>query len=286
MYYASASASTSAAISKEIPKKDQPNVSILDLDVPESEQEALPDVDDEIKKRLQVIKQPLVPEEVQSVSDIGKRLANLKGIPFREHNNIDALNKVDKRTEQEKTNDIMKQFLEENEIDSNAAGAAMNDFDADEDPIKSIERRLAALKGTPTTSDNNKSHSNDENEDEETATNKIVKQVRSHSLFKSRFRNKKIEIQNYSQYLEAAKLPNSELTPEEKEYVESIKPTEDTEELPWCTICNEDATIRCEGCDDDLFCRACFQEIHADDEEYREHRTKKFVAKEENIGNV
>lgn len=184
IYYASVSPSTSAAVSKESPKKEQPNVSILDLDVPASEQEALPDVDDEIKKRLQVIKQPLVPEEVQSVSEIGKRLANLKGIPFKEHNNIDALNKVDKRTEQEKTNDMMKQFLEENEIDSNAAGAAMNDFDSDDDPIKSIERRLAALKGTPTTSEDNKSHSNDENEDEETATNRIVKRVISHNPFK------------------------------------------------------------------------------------------------------
>lgn len=154
-------------------------MSILDLDVPEDEKEALPDVDDEIKKRLQGIKQPLVPEETQSVSDVGKRLANLKGTPFRENNNIDALNKVDKRTEQEKSNDLMKQFLEENEIDnsSNAGAVGTNDFDADDDPIKSIERRLAALKGTPAASDENKSHSNDENEDEETTTNKIVQRV-------------------------------------------------------------------------------------------------------------
>lgn len=155
--------------------------------MPESEQEALPDVDEEIKKRLHVIKQITCdkPEEVQSVSDIGKRLADLKGVPFKEHNNIDALNKVDKRTEQEKSNDLIKQFWEENEIDNGpnaASGAATNDFDIDDDPIRSIERRLAALKGTPTTSDENKSHSNDENEDEETVTNKIVKRVKSHNL--------------------------------------------------------------------------------------------------------
>lgn len=88
------------------------------------------------------------------------------------------------------------------------------------------------------------------------------------------------------QYLEEAKLPNSDLTPEEKEYVESIKPTGDTEELPWCTICNEDATIRCDGCDGDLFCRGCFKEIH-DDEEYRAHKTKPYVAPpEKKIKNV
>lgn len=153
--------------------------------MPAAEQEALPDVDDEIKKRLQGIKQPLIPDEVQSVSDIGKRLANLKGVPFKEHNNIDALNKIDKRTEQEKSNDLMKQFWEEHEIKngSNAAAAATNDFDIDDDdPIKSIERRLAALKGTPAKSDD-KSHSNDENEDEETATKRIVKRVRSYNPF-------------------------------------------------------------------------------------------------------
>lgn len=88
------------------------------------------------------------------------------------------------------------------------------------------------------------------------------------------------------QYLEEAKLPNSELSPEEKEYVESIKPDDDTDELPWCAICNEDAIVRCLDCDGDLFCAACFKEIHADDEEYREHKTKKYVAKEKKIENV
>lgn len=84
----------------------------------------------------------------------------------------------------------------------------------------------------------------------------------------------------HTQYLDEAALPDSDLTPEEKEFVNSIKPEQPAEELPWCTICNEDATIRCLGCDGDLFCRPCFNEIHANDEEYMEHRTKSFVPKE------
>lgn len=77
--------------------------------------------------------------------------------------------------------------------------------------------------------------------------------------------------------MEEAKLPDANLTPEEKEFVDSVKPTSaDQEELPWCTICNEDAVIRCIGCDGDLFCRSCFKEIHANDEEYREHPTKSY----------
>lgn len=45
---------------------------------------------------------------------------------------------------------------------------------------------------------------------------------------------------------------------------------EEEEELPWCTICNEDAKFRCNDCGDDLFCQRCLKECH-DEFDLKDH---------------
>ena len=52
-------------------------------------------------------------------------------------------------------------------------------------------------------------------------------------------------------------------------------PEPEPEELPWCVICNEDARLRCLDCGGDLYCGACWRELHSDRED-RGHRTETF----------
>ena len=50
------------------------------------------------------------------------------------------------------------------------------------------------------------------------------------------------------------------------------------QELPWCSICNEDAVVRCvKGCDGDLFCSTCFRECH-DEMDLKDHKAVSYKA--------
>ena len=49
----------------------------------------------------------------------------------------------------------------------------------------------------------------------------------------------------------------------------------DGDELPWCCMCNGNATLRCADCEGDLYCRTCYRKTHADGE-LRSHRTSGF----------
>lgn len=156
--------------------KIDPSGSVLDAPIPTEEN--LPDVDDEIKKRLEVVKQPINDLDKDfSDRSIAERLANIKGVPHKEYDHRTMLNAVDKRTEQEKANDLVAQFMQEVSLDEAAK-------EAYEDPIKSIERRLAALKGSPIDSpaEQTGQTSSPEEPDEDILAKKIAEKVSPYIL--------------------------------------------------------------------------------------------------------
>ena len=55
-----------------------------------------------------------------------------------------------------------------------------------------------------------------------------------------------------------AATPDTVILPKKKEEEEE---KEEDDELPWCTVCNENATKRCLDCDE-LFCELCVKKIH------------------------
>ncbi|RNA28551.1 abscission ut checkpoint regulator isoform X2 [Brachionus plicatilis] len=62
------------------------------------------------------------------------------------------------------------------------------------------------------------------------------------------------------------KLVNNML--EEAEF--SLKKDE-IDEDEWCCLCNDDATIKCSDCDDDLYCKRCFKHTHSSGE-FKNHQ--------------
>uniref|UniRef100_A0A182UI10 FYVE zinc finger domain-containing protein n=1 Tax=Anopheles melas TaxID=34690 RepID=A0A182UI10_9DIPT len=162
-----------------------------------------PDGDELIRSKLQALKaidlgEENAPKEGEPSdnTDIEKRLAALKGVEYKDYK--DASHRFmapDNRTEEQKVQDLLGQFVEETKLISLAQRYAEEG---------KLEAKL-----------------------------------------------------NLESELE-------EITPTPSSNVE--------EELPWCTICNEDAVLRCRGCDNDLYCRACYKEFHYD-EDPQEHPT-------------
>lgn len=180
--------------------------------------------EEEIAKRLQGIK------GVSSTSDaeISERLAKLRGMPVIV--NQPSLPVQDLRTEQEQADDLMKQYLEQTQIDSKYK-------DELDSLISDMEARMQKLKGAPPEKGAGVSITKEpgvpsqiETEDEEESVRKIVEKIKAE-----------------------ASIEENEIAP----------PTQD--ELPFCEICNEDATMRCLGCKY-LFCKRCFRD-HQDDDD-------------------
>lgn len=105
-----------------------------------------------------------------------------------------------------------------------------------------------------------------DSEDEETATKRIIQQLIEENQLDERSGIKDVKSTR-----------NSSKQKETSVKAARTADVTETAELPWCCICNEDATLRCSGCDGDLYCQRCFKEGH-DRWDIEEHKTLRYSA--------
>uniref|UniRef100_A0A182N438 FYVE-type domain-containing protein n=1 Tax=Anopheles dirus TaxID=7168 RepID=A0A182N438_9DIPT len=228
-----------------------------------------PTGDDLIRSKLNALKatdsddqhetDPDAPAATGDNADIERRLAALKGVEYK--NYADASKRFmapDNRTEEQKVQDLLGQFVEETKLID-----VMDSKRVEQD--EEIAKRLNALKETPTDGAgpagsgpaSRKPTLPDSDSDEGLTDEELARKLARRYAEEGK--------------LEAKLHPNGEL---EEELATPVKADEE-DPLPWCTICNEDAVLRCRGCDNDLYCRACYKEFHYD-EDPEEHRTVPF----------
>ncbi|XP_053330501.1 abscission/NoCut checkpoint regulator [Spea bombifrons] len=160
-----------------------------------------------------------------------------------------------------------------------------------QEKILDIAKRLAVCQGKDpetVTIDSYKLPDSDE-ETEEEAIQRILIQLSEETVLdeasgynvnpnQSNGKEKSTQAENKPKRTEQ-KVPAQPLPTTKPAAIPSRHLDSDDEELPWCCICNEDATLRCHDCDDDLYCKRCFREGH-DEFDRKEHRTSGYHAQQ------
>ncbi|XP_058397233.1 abscission/NoCut checkpoint regulator [Diceros bicornis minor] len=137
--------------------------------------------------------------------------------------------------------------------------------------ILALAKRLAVLQGQDpdkVTLQDYRLPDSDDDEDEETAIQRVLQQLTEEAALD--------EASGFNIPAEPTLRPRAPFHRAEPEaQAVAPRPEAEEEELPWCCICNEDATLRCAGCNGDLYCARCFREGH-DAFELKEHRTSAY----------
>ena len=205
-----------------------------------------PKPEDEIQERLaklrgQEIKKSVEPMDV-SPADF---LSNDR--PFKQTKNTpDDLEDI-------------SQLLEEVAMDAeNDANVALREFENDKD----LQEKFQTVMQQKSQDKMDKSSDSEPEEEVE----QVVRNILSEQKIEEKYSDNEIILPDVPDHTPTQLLIDRQI----------LRQTEDDKELPWCTICNEDAVYRCvEGCEGDLYCSTCFNECH-DEIDANEHKKVKF----------
>ncbi|XP_062944863.1 abscission/NoCut checkpoint regulator [Cynocephalus volans] len=151
------------------------------------------------------------------------------------------------------------------------AAVELREENTRQERILALAKRLAVLRGQDpdrVTLQDYRLPDSDDDDDEETAIQRVLQQLTEEAALD--------EASGYNIPMEPAPQPRAQPCRAEPEAQDmALRMGAEEEELPWCCICNEDATLRCAGCDGDLYCARCFREGH-DTFELKEHQTSAY----------
>ncbi|XP_078304624.1 abscission/NoCut checkpoint regulator [Panthera onca] len=152
------------------------------------------------------------------------------------------------------------------------AAVELREENTRQERILALAKRLAMLRGQDpdkVTLQDYHLPDSDDDEDEETAIQRVLQQLTEEAALD--------EASGLNIPVEPALRAQAQSYRAESQKAQAKAPRQEAEEeeLPWCCICNEDATLRCAGCDGDLYCARCFREGH-DAFELKEHQTSAY----------
>ncbi|XP_069773333.1 abscission/NoCut checkpoint regulator [Narcine bancroftii] len=212
--------------------------------------------------------------QTEQVSDLLKQMSEEGAIDERCHSGVedDGINDLNKGIDLQNfhcdNGKNIKPLEEEKNYLLDQAKAELKQDNLHQEHILKISRRLAILKGEDPSAvsmdDWKRAELAIDEENEDVVTQQILKQI-----------NEEISLDETSGY----NIPVTQPKPVRRKHIPPIpsaaETAEDDDELPWCSICNDDAVLRCHNCDGDLYCHRCFREGH-DKFEQKEHRTTKY----------
>eukprot|EP00794_Sanderia_malayensis_P020321 gene20321-22320_t len=254
-----------------------------------SKHQMQPDPDAEIRARLAKLKDKdnIDKKEKHSDESIADRFQNLTGRPATSTQKKQILKPQPKLSEQEQINRLMEQAMAEANLSKESSD---DDDSVKRNSNKDIENQLLLLKGVDPEKVKEKDEDVESSEDENEAAAKILKMALAESKL-----DDKVKGDGYGDLIDeqneednsrtecGVKLPSVPQTAIGGTNIPTkriINDDDDDDELPWCCICNANATLRCHGCDDDIYCKRCYREGHAEFHmDLEEHRTSVFKPK-------
>ncbi|NWZ35666.1 ANCHR regulator, partial [Brachypodius atriceps] len=165
-----------------------------------------------------------------------------------------------------------KQLEEEKNKLLAEAAAELREENTRQEKILQVAKRLAALKGEDpekVTLETYKLPDSDEEVAEEEAICRVLKQLTEEAALD--------EASGFNIPPDQTAQPGPSQQNLHTPATTALARTDDSDEdeLPWCCICNEDATLRCHGCDGDLYCQRCFWEGH-EEFDLKDHHTSRY----------